>query len=63
MLFSYLYEKKYALDACFKLSMKQGSLDQQSENDPEFSPGNGVYMHEKKFQAFLEVNANVPQVS
>jgi hypothetical protein len=45
---SWLNEKVYALDACFKLSMKQGSALKRSNDDPELLPGNGVFVDENK---------------
>jgi hypothetical protein len=42
--------------------MKKGSALKRTDNDPEVSPGGGVFVNEAEFQAFLSANENVPQV-
>jgi hypothetical protein len=59
--FRWLYKKIYAIDACFKLSMK-GSGKKRSENDPELASGFGVFVNEHDYQDTLRKNANVAEV-
>jgi hypothetical protein len=56
-----LYEKFYALDACMKLSVKDGKT-KRSQNDPELLPGCGVFVHNEEYLDCLKRNAKVPQV-
>jgi hypothetical protein len=46
-------EKVYALDACFKLSLKGGNK-KRSDNDTELASGNGVFVNEEDYQASLK---------
>jgi hypothetical protein len=55
-------KKIYALDACMKLSMKQGSQTKRSTNDPYPSSGAGVFTNDEEFREFLRKYGHLGQV-
>jgi hypothetical protein len=58
----WLYEKIYALDACFKLHMKSGKT-KSSATDPELLSGCGVFVNEADYQSLLKTNPKAVEVS
>jgi hypothetical protein len=48
-----MYEKIFALDACFKLSLKGGNK-KRSEHDTKLASGNGVFVNEEEYQSALK---------
>lgn len=57
-----MYERIFALDACFKLSLKSGAK-KKLDNKPELAPGGGVFVDNTSYHAILEKNKKVLDVS
>jgi hypothetical protein len=45
-----------------KLSMKKGSAAKRTADDPELSPGGGVFVHDADFRKFLSEKTTIAQV-
>jgi hypothetical protein len=59
----WLYEKICAVDACFKLSLKNDpNSAKRSANDPELQSGHGVYVEDEAYQNFLAQHPHKQEV-
>jgi hypothetical protein len=54
-------EKIYAIDACFKLTLKSGKT-KTSTNEPHLAPSGGVFVHPEEYETSLKANAKALEV-